>query len=221
MSHDRQFLRQFLRLYAVTDRRWLKSRPLTWQIEEILRGGGTMVQLREKDLSPDLFLQEAVEIGDLCHRYQVPLIINDNPEIAQAAHADGVHLGQGDTSIQKARQILGADKIIGISAHTVALAREAEKQGADYIGTGSMFPTSTKDDATPVSIETLREITETVSIPVVAIGGIKQSNIDRLYGTGIAGVAVVSALFATEFPLTAAQDFIRRTASFVQKQERR
>lgn len=183
-------------LYAVTDRTWLKEQRLTEQVEEALKGGATLIQLREKELDEDVFLDEAKKIKALCDCYHVPFIINDNVEIAIACDADGVHVGQSDMEAQNVRARLGDNKIIGVSAKTVEQAILAEQSGADYLGVGAVFFTSTKLGAGAVSKETLKAICKAVAIPIVAIGGIGEHNIMELTGTGIDGVAVVSALFA-------------------------
>ena len=182
-----------LQLYAVTDRAYLGEHSLSEQVQMILDGGATIVQLREKDLSYDEFVVQARHIKSICT--SVPFIINDNLEVAMAVDADGVHIGQDDMSVLEARELLG-DKILGVSVQTVEQARLAQMQGADYLGVGTMFETSTKRDAKSVSIETLTQICNAVSIPVVAIGGITTDNIQLLQCTGISGVALVSALFA-------------------------
>lgn len=185
-----------LRLYAVTDRAWLGGQTLCEQAEQALRGGVTLLQLREKEMPFDRFLAEAREIQALCDRYQVPLIINDNVELALQCGAQGVHVGQSDMEAGHARQLLGPDRILGVSARTLDEAQRAEAQGADYLGVGAVFSTSTKLDAQDVSLETLQQICQRVSIPVVAIGGISADNALSLQGSGIAGLAVVSAIFA-------------------------
>jgi thiamine-phosphate pyrophosphorylase len=185
-------------LYLVTDRTWLRGRPLSAQVEASLQAGATLVQLREKNLEFREFLDEAHRIRTLTRQYQVPFVINDNVDIAIASDADGVHLGQADGDITAAREKLGEDKIIGISAHNVEEALAAQKSGADYIGVGAIFPTSTKKDAEPLDVDRLRSICDTVTIPVVAIGGITKENILKLKGTGVDGVAVISAIFASE-----------------------
>lgn len=187
-----------LLLYAVTDRSFLNGKSLISRVECALKGGVTCVQLREKNLSCDMFLKEAVEMRALCDRYGVPLIINDNVDIAKKSGADGVHIGQNDMDIRTARKILGDDKIIGASARNVMLAQKAEEEGADYIGCGAVFGTNTKSDAHTISPEILSEITHAVSIPVVAIGGVNRYNVSRLAGTGIAGAAIVSGIFAAK-----------------------
>ena len=185
-----------LLLYGVTDRSWLGDRTLAQQVEASLRGGATMIQLREKHMDRGSILAQALELRELCGRYGVPLILNDDAELAQAAGADGVHVGQEDLEASLARERLGPGKIIGVSAHNAAEARRAEAAGADYIGSGAAFATSTKETAAPIGPEGLRAVVEAVSIPVVAIGGISRENIGRLEGLGLAGIAVVSALFA-------------------------
>ena len=189
---------EMLRLYAVTDRAWLRGRTFLEQVEDALRGGATMVQLREKTLDEDAFLREAIALAKLCHRYGVPLLINDNVEIARRSGADGVHVGQEDMAAEEVRDILGSDMIVGVTAKTVEQALRAQDAGADYLGSGAVFGSSTKLNAKPMTRETLSAITSAVSIPVVAIGGIHSGNILELAGTGIAGVAVVSGIFAAE-----------------------
>lgn len=183
-------------LYAVTDRAWLGAKSLSMVVREALEGGASFIQLREKNLSFDDFLAEANEIKEVCKEYMVPFVINDNVDVALACDADGVHLGQDDMSPIEARKILGDNKIIGLSAVNLEQAILAEKQGADYLGVGAVFPTSTKEDADYVSYEELKKICEAVSIPVVAIGGIGADNIMELRGSGIDGISVVSAIFA-------------------------
>lgn len=187
-----------LLLYAVTDRRWLGGRRLADQVEEALKGGVTFVQLREKDLDEERFLEKAREIKELCGRYQVPFVINDNVDIAQAVDADGVHVGQSDMEAGDVRARLGQDKIIGVSAQTVEQALLAESRGADYLGVGAVFATGSKADASEVDHETVKAICQAVHIPVIAIGGITGENVGALTGTGVCGVAVISAIFAQE-----------------------
>mgnify|MGYP000525637774 FL=1 len=187
-----------LLLYAVTDRRWLGGRRLADQVEEALKGGVTFVQLREKDLDEERFLEEAKEIKELCRRYQVPFVINDNVDIAQAVDADGVHVGQSDMEAGDVRARLGQDKIIGVSAQTVEQALLAESRGADYLGVGAVFATGSKADASEMDHETVKAICQAVHIPVIAIGGITQENVGALAGTGVCGAAVISAIFAQE-----------------------
>ena len=185
-----------LLLYAVTDRHWLDGRTLKEVVLESLEGGVTKLQLREKHLDEAHFLEEAKELQTLCRSWHVPFLINDNVEIALAMEADGVHVGQSDMAAGDVRKKLGDDKIIGVSAQTVEQALLAEKAGADYLGVGAVFPTSSKDDANEVTYETLKAICSAVSIPVVAIGGITQENVHRLAGSGICGAAVISAIYA-------------------------
>lgn len=184
-----------LMLYAVTDRHWLGDETLYDQVKNALDGGATFVQLREKNLDRADFLAEALEIQKLCREYGVPFVINDEVSIAKDIDADGVHVGQSDMEAMDVRKILGPDKILGVSAQTVEQAMIAEKHGADYLGVGAVFATGSKDDADDVSHETLKAICEAVSIPVIAIGGITKDNIFELAGSGICGVAVISAIF--------------------------
>lgn len=190
--------KQDLLLYAVTDRSWLKDRSLASQVEDALKGGATFLQLREKDLDDETFKDEALQIKALCQKYHVPFIINDNVELAKEIDADGVHIGQDDCELKKAREILGKDKIIGVSVHDLKEARIAYENGADYLGVGAVFSTNTKKDASAVSFTTLKEICTNIDIPVVAIGGINADNIIQLTGSGIDGVAVISAIFAQD-----------------------
>lgn len=190
--------REMMRLYAVTDRSWLNGQTLYEQVEQALKGGVTLVQLREKGLGAEQFLQEARQIQQLCHRFGVPLIINDSIEVALAVDADGVHLGQDDANAAQARQLLGKEKIIGVSAHNVQEALQAVQDGADYLGSGAVFGSGTKTNVSTLPMQTLREICNAVPIPVVAIGGITEQNLQQLSGSGIAGAAVVSAIFAQE-----------------------
>ena len=185
-----------LLLYAVTDRAWLGDITLSWQVEESLKGGATMIQLREKHLDHEHFLKEAKEIKELCRKYQVPFLINDDVDLAVEVDADGVHVGQHDMEAGEVRKKIGPNHILGVSAQTVEQALLAQQAGADYLGVGAVFPTGTKDDADAVSIQTLGEICRAVNIPVVAIGGIGQHNVMQLAGSGICGIAVVSAIYA-------------------------
>ncbi|MBQ9505215.1 MAG: thiamine phosphate synthase [Lachnospiraceae bacterium] len=204
-----------LLLYAVTDRHWLNGRTLTEVVRESLEGGATFIQLREKDLDEENFLKEAWELKALCAEYGVPFVINDNVEIAKEIDADGVHVGQSDMEAGNVREELGPDKIIGVSAQTVEQAVLAEKRGADYLGVGAVFPTGSKDDAEDVSKETLKAICEAVSIPVIAIGGISRDNVGELAGSGLAGIAVISAIYAQSDIVEATKDLKRLTAEMV------
>ena len=199
-----------LRLYAVTDRTWLDGRTLYDDVEKALKGGVTLLQLREKNMSTDDFINSAKEIKSLCEKYNVPLIINDNVDVAKAVNADGVHIGQNDMPAHEARKILGKNKIIGVTAKTVEQAQKAEKDGADYLGSGAIFGTTTKGDAKKMDMQTLKSITSSVNIPVVAIGGIDGDNVLQLKGTGIVGAAVVSGIFAQDDIETATKDLYNK-----------
>ena len=204
-----------LLLYAVTDRSWLNGETLYAQVEKALKGGVTFVQLREKALDEQAFLEEAKEIQKLCEQYHVPFVINDNVEIAAQIGADGVHVGQSDMEAGDVREKLGPDRIIGVSAQTVEQAVRAQERGADYLGVGAVFPTGSKADAVEVSHETVRAITEAVDIPVIAIGGITKDNVSELSGTGICGIAVISAIFGQTDIEGAAQVLKERTEAAV------
>lgn len=200
-------------LYAVTDSMWLRGRTLSEVVKEALEGGATFIQIREKELPYDEFLTLAKEVKKVTDQYHVPYVVDDEVEIAKAIDADGVHIGQNDKTFAEARAILGKDKIIGVSVQTIEQAVEAEKNGADYLGVGSIFNTSTKPDADDVSLDTLRAICDAVSIPVVAIGGIHAGNVLDLKGTHVDGIAVVSAIFA-------AKDIKRETAELLETAKR-
>jgi len=187
---------EMMRLYAVTDRSWLRGQTLFEQVEQALIGGATLVQLREKELDEETFMREAVEMAKLCHRYGVPLLINDNVEIARRSGADGVHVGQDDMEVASVRGILGSDMIVGVTAKTVKQALRAQEAGADYLGSGAVFGSATKLNAKPMTKDLLKSICNAVSVPVVAIGGINRDNIMELAGADIDGVAVVSGIFA-------------------------
>lgn len=196
-----KFDRRQLMVYAVTDRAWIGKMSLCEQVEAALKGGATMVQMREKSLTNDTvqdYLEEARSLRVLTERYKVPLIIDDNIKLALLCGADGVHVGQNDMDAAQARALLGSDKILGVTAKTVEQALKAQEQGADYLGSGAVFGTSTKADALPMTMERLGEICRSVSIPVVAIGGICLKNIGKLKGSGAAGAAVVSGIFGAE-----------------------
>ena len=188
--------RQTMRLYAVTDRAWVGRQTLPEQVEAALKGGATCVQLREKELDGAAFLEEARTLAALCRRYGVPLIINDNVEVALASGADGVHVGQEDLTVEQVRRMAGDRLIVGVSAHSVEQALAAQAGGADYLGVGAVFATATKSDAHVLPRETLAEICRAVDIPVVAIGGIGEDNLLQLAGTGVDGAALVSAIFS-------------------------
>jgi thiamine-phosphate pyrophosphorylase len=187
--------KKYLTLYAVTDRLPESEIPLAVQVEKAILGGVTMVQLREKNLKGEALLKEAIEVQKICKKYSIPFIINDDAELAKKIDADGVHLGQSDMAAAEARKLLGEDKIIGVTAKTVAQAKAAEKDGADYLGSGAVFGTNTKLDTKKLDHDLLDEICESVAIPVVAIGGINSENIMKLKGRKMAGVAIAGGIF--------------------------
>ena len=205
-----------LLLYAVTDRYWLEGRTLYEVVKESLDGGATFIQLREKTLDEETFLQEAKELQKLCKEYKVPFVINDNVDIAVEMDADGVHVGQSDMEAGDVRAKLGPDKIVGVSAGTVEEAILAEKRGADYLGVGAVFPTGSKDDAIEVPHDTLKAICEAVSIPVIAIGGITQENVSELAGSGICGIAVISAIYGQKDIKKATENLKEATKKMVE-----
>ncbi|HBM99211.1 MAG TPA: thiamine phosphate synthase [Ruminococcus sp.] len=209
------FNRENLLLYAVTDRSWTENQTLYEQLEDALIGGVTCVQLREKNLSEEDFIQEAVEIRELCRKYNVPLIINDNLNVAIKSNADGIHVGQEDVSAAEIRKLVGDNFIIGVTAKTVEQAKKAENDGADYIGVGAVFPSPTKTNAIRITNEQLNEICSSVSIPAVAIGGISLDNITELSGCKMSGVAVVSAIFAADDIKTTVQELKRTVQDLI------
>lgn len=209
-------IKQSLFLYAITDRHWLKNETLAEQVEKAILGGTTFIQLREKNTNEKELYKLAKEVQFVCKKYKVPFVINDNVELAKKINADGVHIGQNDMNAIKARALLGTKKIIGVSAQTVEQALLAEKQGADYLGVGAIFSTTTKQDANNVSFETLKKICQAVKIPVVAIGGITAKNIIELKGSGIAGISVISAIFAQPDIIRATKE-LKDKATFVFK----
>ena len=190
--------KRYMLLYAVTDRAWTGEQTLYEQVEAALKGGVTCVQLREKEMDETAFLQEAKDICALCHRYGVPFIVNDNVDVAIACQADGIHVGQEDMAAGEVRRRVGDAMLLGVSVHTVEEARRAVRNGADYLGLGAVFPTSTKTDVDQMTNETLRAICDAVDVPVVAIGGINRGNLLKLSGSGVDGVALVSAIFSAE-----------------------
>ncbi|MBQ3258696.1 MAG: thiamine phosphate synthase [Oscillospiraceae bacterium] len=201
MKFTKDEIRKGMLLYAVTDQSWLKEgQTLLSVCEDVLSNGATFLQIREKDLDANSFEMEASRLKSLCARYKVPYVVNDSVEIAMAIDADGVHVGQSDIKGRDIRGMIGPDKILGISAGTIEEAVAAEQAGADYIGVGAVFATGTKKNARNLSIEALKEISGAVSIPVVAIGGINEKNLMELRGSGVDGVAVVSAIFAADDP---------------------
>lgn len=209
------FNRENLLLYAVTDRSWTENQTLYEQLEDALIGGVTCVQLREKNLSEEDFIQEAVEIRELCRKYNIPLIINDNLNVAIKSNADGIHVGQEDVSAAEIRKLVGDNFIIGVTAKTIEQAKKAENDGADYIGVGAVFPSPTKTNAIRITNEQLNEICSSVSIPAVAIGGISLDNITELSGCKMSGVAVVSAIFAADDIKTTVQELKRTVQDLI------
>ncbi len=209
-----KFHENMLLLYAVTDRSWVGKQTLYEQVEDALKGGATIVQLREKTLAKEEFVREAIEIKELCHRYHVPLIINDDVDVALQSGADGVHVGVEDTPVSEIRKKVPADFIIGATCKTVEQAKEAQRAGADYMGVGAVFVSPTKKNAIRITKEQLKEICSSVSIPAVAIGGITQENIMEIKGGGMAGVAVVSAIFAAK-DIRAATEELKQKANIV------
>lgn len=206
-----------LLVYAITDRYWLQGERLADQVEEVLKNGATFLQLREKEFSHEEMVVEAKEIKEIAAKYHVPFVINDDIYAAKEIDADGVHIGQSDMAYKEARKILGSEKIIGLSAGNLEEAIQAEKLGADYIGVGAVFHTDTKDDATSLTFDELREITSTVSIPVVAIGGISADNLMQLKGTGIDGISVISAIFGQPNPGEATRNLVKLTREMLGK----
>lgn len=189
---------EILRVYGVTDASWTGRFTLLEQVEQALKGGVTCIQFRDKQLENDAFLREAKKMKVLCEKYHVPLIINDHVDIAVRCGADGVHVGQKDMEAKEVRKLVGEKMIIGVSVRTVEQAIQAEQAGADYLGVGAVFGTSTKMDAEKISLERLKEICQAVTIPVVAIGGVQKDNFPELAGTGVAGAALVSAIFSAQ-----------------------
>ncbi len=188
--------KESMRLYAVTDSRWLNGKSLAGEVEQAIKGGVTFVQLREKELAYDAFVRLACEVKEVTDAYKVPFVINDNVEVALAVQADGVHVGQTDMAAGDVRSKIGPDKILGVSARTLQQAMTAQQNGADYLGVGAVYVTDTKDDASLTTMETIKQICTTVEIPVCVIGGLNYDNLDALKGTGIDGFALVSAIFA-------------------------
>ena len=208
-------LAEKLLLYAVTDRHWLGDRTLFEVVRESLDGGVSFLQLREKELDEEHFYEEAVKLQAMAKEYGVPFVVNDNVDIAVGMDADGVHVGQSDMEAGNVRALIGPDKILGVSASSVEEALLAQERGADYLGVGAVFPTSSKDDADAVSKETLKAICEAVSIPVIAIGGISMDNIMELSGCGLDGIAVISAIFGKEDVRKATKELKEKTIQMV------
>lgn len=205
-----KFNKEMLILYGITDRSWEGKKSLYEQIEDALKGGVTMLQLREKDLNPEDFLKEAKEVKKLCEKFGVPLIINDNLDVALKSGADGVHVGSEDLPVSEIRKIVPENFIIGATAKTVEQAKKAEESGADYIGVGAVFPSPTKKNAIRITVDQLNEICSSVLIPAVAIGGIGIHNLDELKNGKMKGVALVSAIFSAE-------DIVKTTALLKEK----
>lgn len=203
-------------LYAVTDRAWTGKASLYEQVRDVLDNGATCIQLREKDLDDEAFLAEAVELATLCKHYGVPFIINDNVDVAIKCGADGIHVGQKDMDVSAVRARVGDEMIVGVSANTVEQALEAVKGGADYLGLGSVFPTSTKSDANQMSYDSLKAVCDAVDVPTVAIGGISKENILQLSGSGVDGVAVISAIFGAKDPGAATAEMLTLATKMVQ-----
>ncbi len=197
--------RNCLFLYAITDSGCIGQRDFYEEVEKALQGGVTILQFREKNLSTEQLTEKARKLKDICRKYNVPLIINDNVQAAIDSGADGVHVGADDMDVSAVRTITGSDFIIGATAKTPEQAKNAQIQGADYLGCGALFTSPTKHNTRPMSIETLKEITSLVQIPVVAIGGLTYDNIDIVRGSGIAGAAVISAVFAAQDVKSAAE----------------
>lgn len=220
MRYSKEQIRKAMLLYAVTDRSWLKeNETLLDVVKEVVKNGATFLQIREKDLNGADFEAEAKTLQDICREHQVPYVVNDNVEIAMKIHADGVHVGQSDIKGRDIRAMIGSDKILGISAGTVEEAVAAEQAGADYIGVGAIFGTSTKKNARNITMDRLNEIVEAVEIPVVAIGGINATNIRELAGSKVDGVAVVSAIFAAEHPGEATKELLLKAKAVIESHE--
>lgn len=220
MRYSKEQIRKAMLLYAVTDRSWLKeNETLLDVVKEVVKNGATFLQIREKDLNGADFEAEAKTLQDICREHQVPYVVNDNVEIAMKIHADGVHVGQSDIKGRDIRAMIGSDKILGISAGTVEEAVAAEQAGADYIGVGAIFGTSTKKNARNITMDRLNEIVEAVEIPVVAIGGINATNISELAGSKVDGVAVVLAIFAAEHPGEATKELLLKAKAVIESHE--
>jgi len=211
-----KFSKHQLLLYAITDRIWIQNMTLEEAVQKAILGGATMIQLREKNLPLKDFIHQASSMQKITKKYNIPLIINDNVEVALAVDADGVHVGQKDTTAKEIRQMIGREKILGVSAQTIPQALQAIQDGADYLGVGSIFSTPTKKDAENVSIETLCSICQKSTIPVVAIGGINENNALELVDTNISGIAVVSAIFAAPDPHEATKTMRKLAQRIVQ-----
>ncbi|WP_455683934.1 thiamine phosphate synthase [Thomasclavelia sp.] len=205
-----KFYRDMLKLYLVSDRQWLNGRKLTDDLEKAILGGVTIIQLREKNLNNEEFINIAYDVKKLCQKYNIPLIINDNLEVALAVDSDGIHIGQDDIPASIVRKKIGANKILGVSVHNIEEAIQARHDGADYVGVGAIFPTETKNDATNVKLDKLQKICDNIDIPVVAIGGITIDNISKLKNISISGVAVVSAIMKANDIMAASSQLVRK-----------
>lgn len=203
-----KFNKDMLKLYAITDRQWLKEKTLPRAVEEAIKGGATFIQLREKDTPYDQFKAIAIEVKKITDKYNIPFVINDNVELCKEIDADGVHVGADDMSVKKAREILGENKIVGGTARTLERAIKAYNEGADYLGIGAVFNTTTKSGTTRMTKELAQEINKTVNIPTVAIGGINKENASKLKDYGVSGIAVVSAVFAQDNITEACKELI-------------
>lgn len=209
-----KFTSNSLKLYAITDRRWLKDKSLSQAVEEAIKGGATIIQIREKDTPYAEFKEIAIDIKKVTDKYNIPLIINDNVELCKEIDADGVHIGADDMSVKKAREILGNNKIVGGTARTLERAIKAYNEGADYLGIGAVFNTTTKEGTTHMTRELAQSINAAVNIPTVAIGGINEENAHLLYDYGVSGIAVVSAIFAQKDIGSACQRLIKEVNKF-------
>ncbi|WP_279160839.1 thiamine phosphate synthase [Thomasclavelia cocleata] len=198
-----------LKLYLVTDRKWLNGHKLTDDLEKAILGGVTIIQLREKNLSNEEFISIAKDVKKVCQKYHIPLIINDNLEVALAINSDGIHIGQNDIPASIVRKQIGPDKILGVSVHNLKEAFQAKIDGADYVGVGAIFSTETKNDATNVTLDSLKKICDNIDLPVVAIGGINLDNISKLKDINIAGIAVVSAIMKANDITAASGQLVR------------
>ncbi|WP_281518207.1 thiamine phosphate synthase [Thomasclavelia cocleata] len=203
------FYKEMLKLYLVTDRKWLNGRKLTDDLEKAILGGVTTIQLREKNLSNEEFISIAKEVKKVCQNYHIPFIINDNLEVALATNSDGIHIGQNDIPASIVRKQIGPDKILGVSVHNLKEAFQAKIDGADYVGVGAIFSTETKNDATNVTLDSLKKICDNIDLPVVAIGGINLDNISKLKDINIAGIAVVSAIMKANDITAASGQLVR------------
>ncbi|MCR1961056.1 thiamine phosphate synthase [Thomasclavelia cocleata] len=203
------FYKEMLKLYLVTDRKWLNGRKLTDDLEKAILGGVTTIQLREKNLSNEEFISIAKDVKKVCQKYHIPLIINDNLEVALATNSDGIHIGQNDIPASIVRKQIGPDKILGVSVHNLKEAFQAKIDGADYVGVGAIFSTETKNDATNVTLDSLKKICDNIDLPVVAIGGINLDNISKLKDINIAGIAVVSAIMKANDITAASGQLVR------------